>query len=119
MSSENVWAYMPSGSCHLLSTDTCTFLDSPESLDSPHLPSSPESPDTPIHQNHQILVISCRMSIVYWGLFYLPDDDGDDGDAGDDGDDDDEENGEENDDDADVQPSDRGLGAGRRNCIVI
>ena len=46
------------------------------------------------------------MSIVYWGLFY--DDPAKDLVC----DDDDEE-------EEDVQPSDRGLGAGRRNCIVI
>ena len=56
------------------------------------------------------------MSIVYWGLFY--DDPAKDL-VCDDDDDDEEEEEEKKEDDEDVQPSDRGLGAGRRNCIVI
>ena len=52
-------------------------------------------------------------SLPAWRSSWGPsDDDADDGD-------DDEDEEEDDDSDDDVQPSDRGLGAGRRNCIVI
>ena len=50
-----------------------------------------------------------------WWSSWGPSDDDD----GDDDDDDDDEEEDDDDSDDDVQPSDRGLGAGRRNCIVI